>query len=165
MYRIKQILFFILFVPGFAAAMSNDNQQPAAINADSALLNLKENTRIFTGHVKVTQGSTQLTANKLITYGSKQKKFSKLIALGNPATYQTIPKQGDAIFYASANKIEYFADTGKVILIGDGILHQGVNSFKASYITYDRKQGIITSKHEKNQRTTIIIQPNALPKS
>lgn len=158
------IICGFLLYPEISLALPSDNKKPANIDANSALLNQKTGTYTFIGHVTVQQGTTKLSADKLIAYSSKQKKINKVIAYGKPAHYQTLPKPGEKRFYASANKIEYYATTGKVILIGHGKLKQGSSTFNAPYITYDRKKGIVTSKPGKQQRTTIIIQPSNLSK-
>ncbi|WVM87779.1 LptA/OstA family protein [Halopseudomonas pachastrellae] len=67
-----------------ALALPSDSSQPIRIQADSATLDDKRNTAVYTGNVIITQGSMRLTGgrvtlstnangelNTMVTYGSR----------------------------------------------------------------------------------------------
>lgn len=158
LYLFATLLLTVLFLPQ-GWALPTDKDQPATISADSAQVDHKAGITIFTGHVRVIQGSIVVRAAKLITYSNKAQKITKAIATGKPAHYHVLPKKGDNVFYASANKIVYFPTTGKVLLIQQGKLRQGKNTLTGPYIIYDKKKNLLISKPYAGKRTTITLVP------
>lgn len=152
----------LFFIPTVLFALPSDKSKPATISANSADYNQKSGVSIFTGNVIIIQGSTKITAAKVTTYNGPKQQLSKAIAVGSkntPAVYQTIPKKGDAVFKASASKIEYLPLKNKVLLIGNGKLQQKNNTLKSDYIVYNQKTGELQTKRIGTSRTTIVLEP------
>src|SRR3990167_10458096 len=99
MYRMLK-LFLILLFPICLFALPIDQEQPMHITANSSVFNFKTGSNIYEGAVKVDQGTSHLTADRLIT-NNNNHKIEEAIAYGIniPAEYSTLPKAGDAIFY------------------------------------------------------------------
>lgn len=164
-YLILGVLF--LSVPNASYALSTDKQQPAYIQSDTAILNHKTKTCIYSGHVQLTQGSTVITADTLTTHSDAQNQLELVTAIGKYATYSTLPDNNPQKLVASALTINYYPKKAQVELIGEAKATQGNDSFAGPRINYDIKQQIITSPPSKEGRTTIIIQPGqkiGLPK-
>lgn len=148
---------------GTTTALPTDQQQPATINADSAIYNRNTGIGVYIGHVKVIQGTTQILADKIISYGDKNNQISKAYAYGNPAHYQTIPQPNQTLVIATADKIEYYPVAKMVKLIGNANVIQGTNSIVSPQINYDMQTGTATSLSNPKQRTNIIYQPETQP--
>lgn len=156
-----KIIFIILFVlfPGITFALSTDKLQNAIIESDSATINHKTNTCIYRGHVKLTQGTTILTADLLTTYSNAKNQLQKAIAIGQLATYTTLPDNSSTSFIAQAKTINYNPLQSQIILVGDAKATQGSDSFAGPQINYNIKQQLVTTPASKQGRTTIVFQP------
>lgn len=157
-YRLTFILFFIL--PLFAHAASTDKLQIANLVADETTLNYKTHIGVYRGHVKLTQGTTTILGDKIITYGDKNNKLIKAVAIGQPASYTTLPDNSQLPFTAVGDILHYYPILGIVDAIGKAKAIQGNDSLAGAHIKYDIKQQVVISLPEKNSQTTIIIQPN-----
>ena len=65
-----------------ALALPSDSSQPIRIQADSATLDDKRNTAVYTGNVIITQGSMRLTGGRVssenFTHGTSQQRSDAL---------------------------------------------------------------------------------------
>jgi len=160
-FRRLFILCLTLTIPATLFALPSDKTEPATISSNSADYNQKTGISIFTGNVVIIQGTTKITAAQITTYNGPKQQLSKAIAIGSknkPAIYQTIPKKGDAVFTASANRIEYLPPQNEVLLIGNGKLQQKNNILSSDYIIYNQKTGELKTKHIGTSRTTIVLE-------
>jgi lipopolysaccharide export system protein LptA len=152
-------LIFLGFLPLAVFALSTDKQQIAYLQADSAQINHLTGVGIYKGHVKLTQGSTVITADTLLTHTDKQNQIDQATAIGQPATYNTMPDNSPNPFLASAQTIQYYPTQSLVKLIGDAKSTQGSDSFAGPEMTYDIKQQVVISASSSQGRTNIVIQP------
>lgn len=161
---LKFWLLIINFIPGIMFALPEDNKQPMHIISDSSLFNYKTGQDIYEGNVKVDQGSSHLTADRLITQKNNQHKIISAIAYGltSLALYTTIPKKGDAEMRAQAKVITFLPPTSTVILENEVSVAQGENSFHGQHIIYNMKDQVVAAPASKNGRATIVIESNQL---
>lgn len=167
MYPYLKYCYIILvgiLLPIIPYALSSDSQQPMQIIADSTLINYKSGVNTYEGNVKINQGSTHLTADRLITKTNSQHKMEIATAYGlkKLAEYTTIPKSGDQQFHAKAKIIRFYPPKSTIELENDVIVTQGENSFHGAMIIYNMKDQTVTAPALKNGRTTIIIEPKQL---
>jgi lipopolysaccharide export system protein LptA len=158
-------LFFcilLLFsIPSFA--LPTDKTQPVYFNADTVSYNHTTGVGIYTGHVKIIQGSTQIIANQVMTYSNQQNQVQKAVAIGTPAQYQTQPKPNQALIHANASVIEYYPQQRVAILKGNASVIQNKNVLKSPWISYDMKlDKVKTGTKDTKQRTTIVFQPESI---
>ena len=158
------LIFFCLFYSIFAAALPDDREKTLHIVADSYQFNYKTGLDIYEGHVKVDQGTTHLTADRLITQKNQQHKVIYAIAYGfqQLAEYITIPKPGDLELHAKAKMIKYYPSTSIIILDKNVAVNQGQNSFQGAHIIYNMNAQTVTAPASKSGRATIIIEPSQL---
>lgn len=144
-----------------ASALPNDQSQPMQVNADSSLINYKTGVNTYEGHVKIDQGSSHLTSDRLVTKNDNHHKMSEAIAYGDKqlAEYTTIPNPGDKLLHAKANVIRFYPQKSLVILEGNVTVLQGENSFHGPMITYNIKDQIVTAPANQKGQATIIINP------
>jgi lipopolysaccharide export system protein LptA len=163
--KIRTSLLFIgIFLPIFVLALPDDGKQPMHIVSDSSLFNYKTGQDIYEGDVKVDQGSSHLTADRLITQKNNQHTIISAIAFGikTAAVYTTIPKPGDSIMTAAAKKISFYPPTSTVVLEDEVTVTQGENNFHGQHIVYNMKDQIVAAPASKNGRATIVIESNQL---
>ncbi|MDR3490751.1 MAG: lipopolysaccharide transport periplasmic protein LptA [Gammaproteobacteria bacterium] len=162
---LKHFLFLIIiFMSVNSFALPDDSNKAMQIHASSTLFNFKKGFNVYDGDVKVTQGSTRLTADKLTTQNNDTHKMEEAIAYGfqNPAHYWTLPKAGDVEFHAQAKVITFYPLKSLVKLEGDVVITQGNNSFHGPIILYNIKDQTVTSPASNKGRATIVIDPNQL---
>ncbi len=161
----KKIVFFILLIaPMTLLALQDDDRQIMHINSDSSTFNYKTGANVYDGNVKIDQGTTHLTADRVVTTSNAKHKIEEAIAYGlsQLAEYTTLPKTGDDVLHAKAKVIKFYPAQSLVMLEGDVIVTQGKNSFHGPVITYNMKDQIVTAPPSKTGRATIIIEPGQL---
>jgi lipopolysaccharide export system protein LptA len=158
------LLFISSIISIVTFALPDDSKQPMYIVADSTLFNYKTGQDIYIGNVKVDQGTSHLTADRLVTQKNKQHKMISAIAYGinTIATFTTIPKEGDLVMTAIAKKISFYPPTSTVILEDEVTVTQGENNFHGQHIVYNMKDQIVEAPASKNGRATIVIESNEL---
>ena len=133
--------------------------------SNAASYNYKNHVAILTGNVKMTQGTTTLTADKVTIYRNTQGNVKKMIANGDLAHYQTLPHNDKRPMTASAKTIEYYPQTGITILINDATIKQGDNEVHSHRIVYNRNQQLMTTFPNEQTRTKIVLNPANPPKA
>ncbi len=143
--------------------LREDNKEKMIILSDTTLYDHKTGVTIFEGHVKVTQGTTLIIADKLTTKTDKNRKINEIIAYGinNVAEYWTLPKKEDEPFHASANIIKYYPKDPKVTLEQNVTATQGKNSFHGELIHYNRQTETLIVPESNTGRAVLIYNPDS----
>lgn len=165
-YRLLQrepLMLFLLICWPFAFALQEDNQQKIHIAADFTTYHYKTGLTIYEGNVKVDQGTTHLTADKLTTKTDLQHKINEAIAYGvqNQAHYWTLPKLGDSEIHAKANTIKFYPKESNVIFEQNVVLTQGENSFQGQLILYNRNDQTIFVPAANKGRAIVVYNPDS----
>ena len=130
------------------------------IKADNLKVNTQSNQAVFSGNAIMNQGSTQLSADRLtISYRKDSRNtdttsdaIDMILAEGNVRI-----EMDDGI--AVAERAEYFAGEGKLVLSGPGtkvILVQGEMS--CGMIVYLRDQGTMECRKDGDQQVKAVIK-------
>lgn len=154
----------LLSLPAVTYALPIDSQKPMHIIANSSLINYKTGKNTYEGNVKVDQGSTHVTADRMTTKTGQKHKIEEVIAYGTTklAEYTSIPKEGDTVFHAKAKVIRFYPLASMVYLEGEAYAFQGENSFQGPIIIYNIKEQIVTAPASQNGHATILIDPKNL---
>lgn len=152
----------LLYYPQHAFALQEDSKEKVYIVSDSSVYNYKTGVKIFEGHVKVDQGSTHITADKLITKNNQQNKMQEAIAYGlqGLAHYWTLPKVGDPEIHAKAKIIKFYPIDSNITLEQQVVVTQGENSFQGELIHYNRNDDTITVPASQNGRAVLVYDPD-----
>jgi|JI102314A2RNA_FD_contig_121_257512_length_1410_multi_2_in_0_out_0_1 lipopolysaccharide export system protein LptA len=172
-----RLLFLMLFIVSSSvfSLESNINQaevslpqnayQTAHFEADHVSFNANQGTTIYAGHVKITQGSTQITAREITIY-KDEGIINKIIATGNPAHYTTLPNNQQVPVDASGQTITHYPQKQVAVISGNGYIKQGANSLKSDHIVYDiakQTMSSTSSAHVNDRKSLIVLEPNELP--
>lgn len=157
-------LLLLLCISDSLYALPEDQLQTMHIVSASSTFNYKTGVNVYEGDVKIDQGSTHLTADRVETNNNDKHKIKEAIAFGATqlAEYMTLLKPGDPIFHAKAKIIKFYPQKSLVILEGDATVTQGENSFQGPIIFYNMKDQVVTAPASKTGRVTIIIEPSKL---
>ncbi|MDB5800399.1 MAG: lipopolysaccharide transport periplasmic protein LptA [Rhodocyclales bacterium] len=123
-----------------AQAERADREKPVRIQADFAPVDDKTKTVTLEGHVKITQGTLVILANKAIVTQDADG-FQTAVAIsgeGNLARLQQKREGKNEMVYAEGERIEYDARTEKAKLIKRAWIRMGVgNEACADNIEYN----------------------------
>jgi lipopolysaccharide export system protein LptA len=161
--KLSQLVLTLLCAPFVVFALPDDSKQIMHIVADATTFNYKTGSTTYEGNVKIDQGSTHLTADRVTTTNNSKHKIEEAIAYGlnnKLAEYVTLPKQGDAILRAKAKTIKFYPGNSTVLLEGNVIVMQGKNSFEGPVVIYNMKDQIVTAPASKTGRATVVIEPS-----
>jgi len=156
--------FFIFLFSMSLFALPGDDQQTMHIDASTSTFNYKTGTNLYEGNVKIDQGTTHLTADRVVTMSNGHHKIEEAIAYGltQLAEYTTLQKPGDPVLHAKAKIIRFYPAKSLVYLEGDVTVTQGKNTFQGPVITYNMKDQVVVAPPSKTGRATIIIEPSQL---
>jgi lipopolysaccharide export system protein LptA len=155
------MLFILFFCPLSSLALDSDRKEKVNVEADSVVYNYKTGVDVYEGHVKVKQGTSHITADKLITKSNNQHQIQEATAFGlqELAHYWTVPKIGDPEVHAEAKIIKFYPLESNVTLEQNVYATQGENSFQGELIHYNSKDQTITVPAAKNGRAVIVYNP------
>ena len=164
------LLYASLFVlacgwSGQVAALSSDREQPIELEADSAHIDERTGVSVYTGNVKLTQGSTKLLADRLTV--ERGEDGNRVVAEGQPATFSQQPDDKPEPVEGRAKTIDYHTGRERVILTGSAEVWQGGNRFASERIVYDTatdtvRGGQASPGAKPGERVRITIQPQAV---
>ncbi len=128
----------------------------------------KTGKTVYTGDVKLNQGSIKLEANRIEMQTSKGGDLISLIAQGNTAYFEQQPKPDKEKISGRANTITYTAKTNTVTLKGNARIKQGEQMMMESdFIEYladsdqVRANPTTNKSTDKPSRVNIVIPPRA----
>ncbi len=152
----------MLLLANPAWALQSDNKKPMHIASDSVSFNRKTGVGVYTGNVKVVQGTTHLRCDKLITKSGTDNHLREVVATGKRAHYWSEPGPGKPLLNAWAQTIKYFAVNKHVVLIGDALVTQDKNQFSGPKIQYDVSKQLVIAPRSKQGRSHIVLLPQEL---
>ncbi|HSG61151.1 MAG TPA: lipopolysaccharide transport periplasmic protein LptA [Pseudomonadales bacterium] len=127
------------------SAMPDDINQPIRVEADSAVRDESRGQTIYSGDVKISQGSLIISAESIVML-EQDSELNSIVAKGQPATLsQQLNIEGERV-YASAQNIEYNVDTATVQLLDNAQLSQGGSKISSQQITYNVRDQIINAQ-------------------
>lgn len=163
-------LFFqavlILFTPP-ASALTSDSKQPMLIESDDMIYDEGKGETVYTGNVKATQGSLEVTGEKMIINQQKGES-DQMIMFGKPARLKQTPDGGGPDNHGLGDRADYFPDTGILILNGNAMTWEGPSpetsehTVKSEHIEYDTKNSIYKAGTPKSARHRVHVR--VLPK-
>ncbi|MEW5008804.1 MAG: lipopolysaccharide transport periplasmic protein LptA [Cycloclasticus sp.] len=142
-------------------ALSSDKNKPVEVEADSFNLDDAKKTTVYSGNVIITQGSMEISADKMTIYGASGAT-DKVIATGNPVKFKQQPDGQQGLIRGEARRFEYLVSKDTLVLINKATLWQAGTTFSSDRITYDSKRSIVKAgdKSSASKRVKITLQPS-----
>ena len=158
--RLAGLLLGAALLPASVLALDADREQPISIEADQASLNDKTGLSVYTGNVRLQQGTLIFTGNRM-TVQLTDKKLDTIILTGTPATYVQRPEGKPHDQHAEAGVIEYYAIDERVILLDNArIWETGTEEFRSDRIVFNLKSDTVEAGGGGDSgRGHITIQP------
>lgn len=152
---------FATLYGSWAAARTDDASKPINIKADSAEINDITGVSVYRGNVKITQGSMQLTGEKVVLE-TANKKVKKIIAEGDLSTFRQTTDDGKLI-NAEAKKMVYKISANEVVLTNNAKLTESGNTFASDRIVfYTDKEIVSAGSSSGNDRVNITVFPETI---
>jgi len=160
MIRIAHLTLIVaLATPSWCLALSSDRSQPMMIEADRVELDDATGVSIYTGNVKVTQGTLVLTGDRM-TVHNQGDDVEKVLMDGTPATYKQRPDGKEHDVHAKSKRMEYYTDPERIILLEQAEVDQAGDVLRSERIVYDVvKDQVNAGTDQPNERVIITIQP------
>lgn len=164
LFNIFFILVGVVFFAEKAWSLNTDAQQPIYIESDAATYDEQKGESVYTGSVQVKQGSMQMNADRLVIHmgETKEKRANKMIATGNPVRFKQKPSDDKEEIRGRSQRAEYYANEGKMILLGKAKIVQGNNTYSSEHIEYDTENSIVKAgaKDSNKKRVYVTLHPN-----
>lgn len=143
-------------------ALESDRHQPIQIEADQGSLDKQNQTTVFSGNVKMRQGSMYMNAAK-ITAHKDSAGNQTIIAVGNPATFgQQLEREG--MVYGKGNNVHYESKSGIVTITGNAQVNRGGDMARGAVIVYNTNTEVYTVNSAPKGRVVVTIQPQTKKK-
>jgi lipopolysaccharide export system protein LptA len=153
------LLSLLLVLPTPGLSKTGDNQQPIYVEADSLEVRDNDNISIYTGNVKLTQGSLEIQADLLTLYSDDNNTLTLMKMSGLPATFRQL-NDSNLEITGEALKMEYSESESTLLLINNAKLTQGVDIIESNKINVNTNSNDIEAGGvEPDNRVHMLIQP------
>ena len=136
-------------------ALPEDKNQALHISADKQEVDLKQGVVVYSGDVKLVQGTLEITAQRIHVRRDKDQQVESFTADGSPARYQQRPEADKPLIHAEANTIRYNLKTEELVLDKNVSIEQNGAVTKAGHVDYDIKSQ--TAKFSGTGRVETVI--------
>jgi len=160
------ILLALCCVPATSLqALPSDAEQDLFLEAETLEYDEKAGTIVYSGKVKMSQGSMLIEADQVVIYGDAERA-TKVTATGKPALFKQTPKAGESPVKARATKLVYQVGDKSLLLQGQASLDQDGTSLSSERIEYDVNKALVKASRGNTQaeddRVRMVIPPKAL---
>lgn len=144
-------------------ALPTDREQPINIIADKAVRDDKQGFTVYSGDVRMDQGSMHIEADKITIYHAEEDA-DKIVAEGRPARMRQQPELDKGIVYARAHTIEYFKREERVHLETNASIEQDGGTVAGDSIDYFITEQLVKADSDQareGNRVQVVIPPSA----
>ena len=158
-------IFALLPAANATWALDSDREQPIQIVADVAVRDEVAGETRYEGSVVLTQGSLQITADKL-SIQHTESGADRIVATGSPATLIQQPTPDQTPVDASAQRIEYIRSEDLVRLLENARIAQNGSTLSGNQIDYLVSQRSVRARGTPGAsgegRVEVVIPPEIL---
>ena len=158
-------IFALLPAANATWALDSDREQPIQLVADVAVRDEVAGETRYEGNVVLTQGSLQITADKL-SIQHTESGADRIVATGSPATLIQQPTPDQTPVDASAQRIEYIRSEDLVRLLENARIAQNGSTLSGNQIDYLVSQRSVRAKGTPGAsgegRVEVVIPPEIL---
>ena len=159
--KIAKLLFaFFLLVSSQGYSKTGDNQLPIEVEADSLEVHDNDNISIYSGNVKLTQGSLEIHSDLLTLYFDDNKVLTLMKMSGSPATFKQL-NDSNLVITGQGMEMEYKESKSTLLLLDNAKLTQGADIIESNKIILNTNTNSVEAgSAEPDNRVRMIIQPN-----
>ena len=141
-------------------ALPGDREQPIAVEADRAVRDEKAGETVYSGDVRLVQGSLVIEADELTIYHSRDLA-ERVVATGEPARMQQQPEVDEAVIHAAARRITYFTAEERVLLEEQAEVEQDGATVRGERIDYLIREQLVRADAADSggERVQVVIPP------
>ena len=139
-------------------ALPGDREQPIRVEADRAVRDERRGFTVYSGSVRLTQGSLEIDADKLtIFHGAEAAE--RVVARGEPARMRQQPAADEAPIRAAALRITYLTAEERVLLEDDARVEQDGATVSGERIDYLIPQQLVRADGagDSGERVQVVI--------
>ena len=159
--KLKIILVTAIFVllPVQLFALSNDGQQPINVEADSLEVRDQENISIYSGNVRLKQGSLEFSCDRLTLHFDEQKELTLMEMTGTPATFRQLDDEKQEL-NGQAQLLQYRQSESILVLSGNARFRYKGDTIESNSIQVNTDNNSIQAgSSAADDRVRMLIQP------
>ncbi|MEQ1813801.1 MAG: lipopolysaccharide transport periplasmic protein LptA [Candidatus Nitrotoga sp.] len=122
-------------------AERTDREQPMRLEADQLSIDDANKISVFTGDVKLTQGTLVIRADKIVVT-QIEDNFKRGVATGQPASFRQKRDGLDEYAEGHAERVEYDSKHTTVNLFGQARIKRGRDEISGDHIIYNSETGV-----------------------
>lgn len=160
MMKITSLLTLVfLALPSPLLALSTDRNQPIEIEANSLEVRDAENISIYSGNVRLNQGSLVLRSEQLVIHFNDKNELILMELTGSPATFRQLNKEQQEMT-GQADRLEYREAESTLILLGNARLSHRGDTIESNTIRINTDdESIQAGGSNSEDRVKMLIQP------
>ena len=145
------ILFIAALLPAIVFSLESDRDQSIYIESDRAEFHELEGYTVYSGNVRLSQGSILLEAAEISIYFVDGNVY-RLLASGDRAYYEQLPAENEGKVVAQASTIEYLLQDDLINLIQNASLTQDGATLNGELITYDVRNHLLKANSRSDEQ-------------
>ena len=140
-------------------ALSSDEVQPIQVDADSLEVRDQENISVYTGNVRLIQGSLEFRCERLTLHFDDQKELVLMEMTGAPATFRQLDDQQQEL-KGEAEQLQYKQSESILVLSGKARFSHKGDTIESNRIQVNTEnESIQAGSSEPDNRVRMLIQP------
>ena len=158
--KLSLIIVCLAFLtPWQSFAASGDKDQPIEVEADSLEIRDNDNISIYTGNVRLLQGSLNVRADRLVIYFDDNKDLELMEMTGSPVHFRQLDDENQEMI-GQADKLEYFEPESLLVFTGNARFTSKGDTIESSTISINTENdNLEAASPEPDKRVRMVIQP------
>ncbi|MDN3555598.1 lipopolysaccharide transport periplasmic protein LptA [Halomonas maura] len=149
---------------GPALALEGDASAPIQVEADRLDLDDRAGTAVYRGDVTITQGSMQLTGERVEIQRNAAGRLTRATATGQRAYLEQKPAPDEPLVRGWGRTVVYHVAERRIELIDQAELHQGGDTFDGGYLEYFLDRRVVQARSaaeegDDRQRVRMTLEP------
>ena len=149
----------LALLPVTLLGASNDRKQPIQVEADSLEVRDSENISIYSGNVRLAQGSLLIRSDRLVIHFNDEKELVLMEMSGKPATFRQLDDEQNEML-GQADKLDYHEAESLLVLKGNARFSNEGDTIESSSIRINiETDHIEAAGTDPDERVRMVIQP------
>jgi lipopolysaccharide export system protein LptA len=125
-----------LLATGPAFALKDDSSKPLNVESVQQLADFQANKLYFIDRVHATQGTIEVFADKAEIVRDEKNEVKEVNSWGKPVKFKQLLDNGK-ILRSESSVLNYYPQTGDIVLVGNATVWQGESHVSGNHITYN----------------------------